>query len=325
GLAAVQVAGILFHPLLLVLAAVVIATAVSPLAARLERWVPRVAAVLLVYLAVFLVFTLIGWVVVPPLAEQAETLAVRAPELASGTQQWLEERGIAVDGEIQASIGSSLERVATSVLTLAPAIFAASLEIFLVLAMSVYLVIAAPAMLSFMLSLFPADQRDRVRDVLTEMARTTGGYVRGTVLDGLIVAVIAYIGLTIIGVDFPLVLALLAFLGELVPVVGPIVAAVPAVGIALTESVTQAAIVAVFYLVLQQFESYVLLPNIMRSQADIPPLLTLIALVAGAAIAGIVGAILAIPLLGGVYVFVIRVVAPGIRAWNGADATDRGL
>ncbi len=319
-LAAVQALGILFQPLLLFLGAVVIATAVSSLASAMERWIPRTPAVLLIYLAVLIAFGLFLWAVVPPLVDQSQMLVEEAPQLFEDIERWLEERDIRAFDRIEEQAQTAVERGAGYVFTAAPTVFGTVIDVFIVLAMSAYLAISAPAIMQFTLSLVPAHRREYARSVLNETAQTMGGYVRGSVMDGVIVAVITYVGLQFIGLDFALVLALLAFLGELIPILGPLLAGAPAVAIALTEGPATALVVLAFYFGIQQFESYVLLPYIMRSQASIPPLLTLFALIAGAAIAGFIGAILAIPLLGGLYILFLRVGAPAIRAWTGAEA-----
>ena len=147
--------------------------------------------------------------------------------------------------------------------------------------------------------------------------------MRGEVLSGIVVGALAYAGLVIIGVPFALVLALLATVGELVPVVGPIAAAVPAVIIAFLEGPTQGIMVVVFYGVLQQVESNIILPNVMRHQAHLPPLLTILALFAGAEIGGVLGAILAVPLAGALKVLVLRLVVPAVRGWTGVAQEQR--
>jgi putative heme transporter len=153
-----------------------------------------------------------------------------------------------------------------------------------------------------------------------------GGYVRGVAIDGAILAVLVYIGLIILDVRFALVLALIAFLGEIVPVAGPIIASIPAIAIALLDSPTKALAVAAFYLAIQQFESYVLLPNVMQNQAHIPPLLSIIALFAGGTVGNILGALIAIPLTGALRVLVLRAVAPAIRRlWRVEEVPNREM
>src|SRR5690606_29730791 len=154
------------------------ASAMAPLADRAERVMPRVAGVLLVYLLVLLVLAGIGWLVIPTLVSQAQQLVERAPELASDVERWLEERGVPVEGNIGGPLRSTLQEGARTILLVAPSTFASALEILLVVAMAAYLTVSGPAMLQFTLTLFPPDRRDYVHDVLVEVSRTMGGYVR---------------------------------------------------------------------------------------------------------------------------------------------------
>ena len=325
GFALLQLVWLLAKPIGLLLAAMVLASALMPLVDLLTRWMPRMPAILLVYLALLATVGGIGWLVIPPLVGQARALVEAAPTLIEQGRAWF-DRWDAVpfdDDQIVGHAGSSIAGAGGFLVSLPLRILSALLEIMLVVAMSAYLVAAGPGLARFIRSLVPPRHRDHAADVLGEMWRTMGGYVRGVVLDGLIVAAITYAGLLIIGVPYPLVLALVAFLGELIPVAGPMIAGAPAVGLALTDSPLLALVVLAFYFAVQQFESYVILPHIMKKQADIPPLLTLFALLAGGALAGVFGAILAIPLSGALRVFVLRVAAPALRRWTGsADAAE---
>ncbi|MBW3634426.1 MAG: AI-2E family transporter, partial [Chloroflexi bacterium] len=129
----------------------------------------------------------------------------------------------------------------------------------------------------------------------------------------LLVAVLTYIGLQLIAVPSPLVQAVLAGIGELIPVVGPFLAAVPALAVALATGEANVVVVLAFYIGLQQVESNILIPLIMRGQASIPPLLSLVAFLIGAAVAGIIGALIAIPLFGALRVLTVRLLVPAER------------
>lgn len=324
GLALHSLSGVLASPFLLILGSVVLASAVAPVASFAERWAPRIVGVMAVYFAVLLVLAAMVWAVAPPLVGQAEQLVEDAPELADDVEQWLTQRGVRIDGDLTDTMSGAMTEAARTIVFLAPSTFAAGLDIFLVLALSAYLTVSGPSMLAFTLTLFPPERREHTRSALVEVADTMGGYVRGSLIDGAILGVLTWTALTLLGVDFPLVLALLAGLGVLVPIIGPIVTALPAIAIAATESITLGLIVAGFYILLQQLESYILLPVIMRQQADIPPLLTLVAIMAGAALAGIVGAILAIPLFGGLFVLFHRVAVPALRRESDAPEASEG-
>jgi predicted PurR-regulated permease PerM len=134
----------------------------------------------------------------------------------------------------------------------------------------------------------------------------------------MIIATLYFIGLTIFGIPFALALALFAGLMEFIPVIGPTLAAIPMVALALAESPTRALIVLAFVLAMQQFESNVIMPNVVRSQTEVSPLLALLSLFAGVSLGGLLGALVAIPLAAAARVFFVQVIAPGIRRWTGA-------
>lgn len=310
---------LLARPLTLLLIAIIIAQALTPIVTRLERWLSRGIAVVLVYLALLLIAGGIGWLVLPPLIAEARALVVNAPTLIAEARQWLNGIDGASADRVSRAAQAAVDRFSDVVLSLPFTLFSSVIDVILVVFMSIYWLLATPALSRFARSLFPPEHRQRADDVLDAMGDTMGGYVRATAINGVIIGVMTYIGLFVIGVQYTLVLAVLAGLGEFLPVIGPILAAIPAVAIALLDSPQQAVIVAIFYLALQQLEANLLVPFIMKSQADVPPLLSLFALLAGSALGGLLGAIIAIPLGGALRVLVTRVFAPAEREWSGAD------
>jgi predicted PurR-regulated permease PerM len=179
--------------------------------------------------------------------------------------------------------------------------------------MSVYWLVALPGLRDFVLSLVPPVHRSKTCSVLGEIGQTMGGYVRGVALEATLIGAITFVALQLIGVEYALVLAVLASLGEIVPVVGPIFAAVPAIGMALLDSPTLALIVLGFYVGLQMLEGYLLFPLVVGKQSDIPPLLIIFGLLVGDALGSFLAVLVAIPLAGGLYVVVRRVLAPWLR------------
>lgn len=313
---------LLARPLTLLLIAIVIAQVLAPVVGWLERWLPRGIAIVLVYLALMLAVGGLGAIVVPPLVSEGQSLVLNAPELVTRSREWL--RGIDPDSaaRVSAAVQSAIDRFSDVLLALPFTLFSSAIDVILVVFMSIYWLIATPALSRFALSLFPPRHRRRVNDVLNAMGRTMGGYVRATAINGIIIGVMTYIGLAVIGVQFTLVLAVLAGLGEFLPVLGPILAAIPAIAVALIESPQQAIVVTVFFIALQQLESNLLVPYIMRQQADVPPLLSLFGLLAGSALGGLLGAIVAIPLAGALRIVVVQVLAPAEREWSGAVSED---
>jgi predicted PurR-regulated permease PerM len=174
------------------------------------------------------------------------------------------------------------------------------------------------------LSLVPPVSRDKTAAVLQEMGDAMGGYVRGAAISAVIMGVLAWLGLLLIGVDYALALGALTTLGEPIPYVGPILVGGVVVLVALAQSPAKAVLALVLYTVLQQLESNFVAPNILSRATRTSQALVIFALVAGAAIGGLLGALVAIPLAGAAQVLVIRVIAPAVRLRTGADRTGNG-
>ncbi|HZU11531.1 MAG TPA: AI-2E family transporter [Chloroflexota bacterium] len=311
-------------PLAIFFVAIVIAEALTPVVRRVERWMPRPVGVVAIFLLLGLILAGLFLLIIPPLVVQTQQAIKDLPQLLTKVGDLVNRlapgEGTRLVHSLEANAPTYLHAAA------APPLSAlAALAVFVqIMFLAAYWLIATPGLYRFALSLFPPRQQQYAREVFREMGEAMGGYVRGTVLDAAIVAAITYVFLLLMGVRYPLVLALLAFLGEFVPLIGPTVAEIPAAGLALLLSPIHAIIVVVFYTVLQQVDGNVILPLILRSQAKISPLLVTAAVFTGAWVAGIVGALVAIPLAATLKVIAVRVVAPAIRHWSGAAEPERG-
>jgi putative heme transporter len=326
GLLIVDLLGLLIRPLGVLFAAVVVALTLAPIVDFLERWVPRLVAVLAVYAGLFLVVVGFALIIVPPVGTQIFSIVQNFPEHYRDFQFWMAiELGIDVGDDMEqlASVAGS----AADYLFMLPAmIIGTGAELVVGFFVSLYWLHSMPRMKTFGLSLFPPAKQKSVERVMQRVGERMGGYMRGVVITGVAVGTAVFIGLTILGVKYALLLALLAFLGEFFPNVGPILAGIPAVTIAFLESPGLAVIVLVFYVVIQQLESYVLVPLIMmRTQAHIPPLVTTFAVFTGFMVGGVLWAILAIPLSGAILTFSTDVIAPAIRRQTGARDPDEDI
>ena len=324
-IAALFIVQLFARPIALLLFGIVIAQALTPAVERLSRWMKRGIAIAVVYVMLLALLALIGWLVVPTLVTEGNQLVDRAPELYEDAQSWLEDieflDGRVSTDDLQQRVVNQIGNFGGQLVSLPITIFSTLFDVLLVLIISIYWIIAGPSLRAFALSLFPYERQGRVDSLLSEMGRTMGGYVRGVTMDGVVIGVTTFVGLSIIGVQYALVLAVIAAVLVVVPVVGPILTTVPIVSVALLDSPTTAIIALAFWIVVQQIESYLIMPYIMSSQADVPPLLALLAIYWGGSIGGILGALLAIPLSAALRVFFLRVVAPAIRRWTGAIDT----
>ena len=293
--------------LLLIYVAGLIAVGLSPLVDRIEQQrltrrvrIPRWAAILSVYVALFTVIGLFVMLMVPPLAAQARDLVTAAPDLLHRAQLWLIERGV-LSREV--TIGEAVRQApgaagSDAVGTVVSAIWGFVGGVFgvvTILIVAFYVLVDADNIVRALVRLFPRPERARVRDALRRAGEKVSAWMAGQLLLGAIIGTTAALGLWILGVPYFYVLALIAGVGELIPIVGPLLAAIPAVAVAFSVSPATALGVAVFFFLQQQVENHVLVPKVMSRQVGISPVLVIMALLIGGSLLGLVGAILAVP------------------------------
>jgi predicted PurR-regulated permease PerM len=309
------IAGLLYllgEILLLVLMAAILATGLHPLVAALERrawtrrrWrLSRTGAITAVYLGVLLVLGLIGSVVVTPVVSESRQFLARAPDvygrlrdlLAEAQQRyaWLPDFTGILDrlpheaGRLTAYLGT-----ATGV---AFRLFGGVVSAITILVLSFYMVLEGPEMKRGLLEFFPATRHRQIERLLEHVGRKFGGWLRGQLFLGLVIGVAAGAGTWLLGLPYPFLLGVAAGVTELIPLIGPVLGAIPAVLIALfIGPAWRIAAVIVFFVLIQQTEGNVLVPRVMKQAVGLSPLLTLIAIMVGANLMGIIGALLAVP------------------------------
>lgn len=320
GLGFLNIVDLIALPLAVLIFGITIATALDPLVSWLGNWMPRLAAMLLTYVLLLVLFAGLIWVVTPTLVNQVEDFGGRIPDLVDRAGKFIERwRGNLPGGSFTDTVISQLSDLGPALLRLPLTITSGISGMLLILFVSFYILLEASAIQTFFLSLFPAEGRSHINEVLTAMGSAMGGYVRGVVINGVIVGLLTFLGLELLGINFALTFGVLAGLLELIPVAGPIVAGLLIVGFTLLQSPGQALIALVFMVVLQQVENNVLVPNIMRNQTEVSPLMSILAVFTGFAIGGLIGALIAIPIAGALRVLVREMVAPAIRGQTGAQ------
>jgi predicted PurR-regulated permease PerM len=306
--------------LALLVVAIALAEGLEPIVRWLHRrGVARGLAVVLVYTALGAVVLAVGWLIAPVLADQIQELSRRAPELVDRAQKGLARWDQITGGRIAGALTSVASGLAGGAIRLPMLVLGALVDLALVVFLSIYWLIGAPALKRFTLSLIPNARRARADGIMEEMGDAMGGYVRGVAINAVIMGALAWLGLSLIGVNYAGVLGVLTMLGEPIPYIGPIVIAIPVVGVALMQSTSKAILALALYTALEQFEGHILTPNIMERQTDVPQALVIFAIAAGAALGGLLGVLAALPLAAALRVFVLRVVAPAEREVVGAE------
>jgi predicted PurR-regulated permease PerM len=291
--------------ILIAYVSVLLAIGLGPLVHRIEQAVPKDAralprwfAILIIYLTVILVATVTGLLVVPPLLDQAQDLWQRAPVLIDQAQEFLirhrllnhhitlEEafRNAPGPGDAMGTISSAL--------TFA---FGGIIAFVTILILTFYLLVDSDKLFAAFSRLFPRGERQRVEEVATKISSKVSAWLNGQMILAGVIGVTSAIGLYFLGVPYFYVLALVTAFGEMIPMVGPILSAIPCMAVALTVSPRTAIFTALFLLAQQQLEAHVLVPKVMERQVGVSAVTVIIALLIGGALLGILGALLAVP------------------------------
>lgn len=291
--------------ILIIIAAVVIASTIEPLANKLQSYkVPRALSVVLVYIAFLAVFALTITLMIPPLVEQTEQLIQSLPQIISNLKDTV---GIIPDTfneedltrEIQASIGNITQELGGAGVNLferTREFFSGFMSVFFVFILAFYLVMERDALKKLFRLIVPKEHIAYVDKMIDRSRDKIGRWVLAQLALAVIIGTVVSIGLWLLGVKYALALGLLAGVMEIIPVIGPIVAAIPAVLIGLSQSLWLGVAALVFYVVVQQLENNVLIPNMMRKATGLNPIVTLMAIILGARLGGVVGMILAVPI-----------------------------
>ena len=292
--------------LLLIYVSAVFAIGCSPIVRFIERLqvyrgaarVPRPVAILVLYITLLGFLALVGSIGLPPLIAQARELVENAPAIIDKLQDAAIQYGVI---EHRITVQELLQRApgptdAVGTLTTAlGGIVGGVVGLFTILILTFYFLLEADSLKAGLLRFFPRSRRPWIAEVSRNIATKVSAWLTGQLLLALIIGSTAGIGLWLIGVPYVLVLALVAAIGELIPVIGPLLAAVPAIAVAFTVSPSTALIVTIFFLVQQQIENNVLVPKIMERQVGVSAITVFIALMIGASLQGVVGALLAVP------------------------------
>jgi predicted PurR-regulated permease PerM len=317
-----------FGAVLLVFLAITLAETIRPLVARLERLrVPRPVGALLIYLVLMLLFIGIGWLLFAPLVAQINDFVRSLPHYLAQARQWAKDAQEAllandplsalIDGlaaQLTASLQAATPALLRFPLTLLSGAFGILLSVVVIITMSIFWLMSAGKLREFVLGLAPEQRRATGGLVFTELGRTLGGWVRGTLVAMLLIGVLTGLGLWLLGVPHALLLGIVAGLLELIPYLGPWISGAIAVLVALVAvDPLKALEVIVLVIIIQEIEGNLVQPLVMSWAVHIDPLLVLIAIVVGAEALGLVGAVIAVPVAGMAQVITQRLVAPAIR------------
>lgn len=289
--------------LVLVVVAMFLAAGLNPIVEYfIGRGLRRPWALLVVIAGVLVAITLFILAIVPVVTDQVTTITDNAP----GWLDKLTHNKQIRDLNDQYDIVSKAKDYITSG-NLAQTVFGGALNvglkvlsllgnIFVVIVLTLYFLASLPKMKTALYTLAPASRRDRVSKLGDQIVRSVGGYVSGAFVIALCAGISTLVFLVIVGLaEYAVALALVVAILDVIPMIGATLGAVIVCAIAFATDVRAGIIAVIFYIAYQQIENYVIYPRVMSRSVEIPGALTVIAALVGAALLGVVGALLAIP------------------------------
>lgn len=294
--------------LVMLFVVIIVVAALDPLVDWGERYkIPRGVSALFIYLVLISLLSLLIYLILPPLIEEIRALALNLPSyIAKITPLYHQLTSSLYDWQrILQTLSQQMGKISGGIYSAGLAIFGGLASALTILVLSFYLLLENRSVKEFVLSLVPTTYKERIIAIGQKIGAKIGGWLRGQVVLSLTVGLLNFIGLLIIGVPFALTLGVLAAVLEIIPIIGPVLSGLIAIVVAFaTVGWLKALLVLALYVLVQQLESNLLVPKIMGKAVGLSPVVIIIALLIGAKLAGLMGAILAIPAAAGIAVLI---------------------
>lgn len=303
-------------------AALFLALGLEPIVAFLERRkVPRWAAILIVLVVMLVLLGLLLWAIIPIIVSQGTSLVKQITTFVEkGTYQdwyeWMQKQFPAIDfdqslQEVWSYVQKQAGNIGAGLLSVGIGIVSGFFGALIVIILTIYFTASLPNIKRAAYELVPASRRGRFADIAEQITDSVGKYVMGQVGLALVNGILSAVFLTIIGAPFPILLAVLAFLFSLIPLIGTISGSILIVLLSLLlASPLTALVAAIYYIIYMQVEAYVLSPRIMNRAVSVPGAVVVIAALAGGSLLGILGALIAIPVAASILLIIKQVVIP---------------
>ncbi len=349
---------------LVVLTAVVLASGIEPLIGWFKRFkIKRLPAAIISYVFLFGAFAGLMFFFVPAVLNETSSFLSDLPQYLDSTTLWnplsisstdistsqkvvqnvseglnnpsqlVKAAGQQVNptgnsnfgiGDLIQSVQSITSNVTGGFVKIVSAVFGGFLSFILIIVLSFYLVVQEDGIAKFLGLVTPVKQEKYVVDLWKRSQRKIGQWMQGQLLLGVLVGVLLFLGLTILGVNNALLLAVVSGLLEIIPVFGPIIASIPSIIMAFVGGgVTAALLVVGLYIIVQQFESNLIYPLVVRKIIGVSPILVILALIIGAKLAGFLGIVLAVPTVSVLMEFMEDVERRKILFWKKAEELEK--
>ena len=298
---------------LIILTAVVLASAIEPGVTWFKRrGVGRLASVIIIYLLVAISLVTLFYFFLPPILDDIIGFLGTLPQVVPAELRSLgfsTSNTLNIVGTQASNFGdvfslqqffnefrTAVSGISGGVVSATSLVFGGLLSLVLIAVLSFYFAVQETGVDDFLEIITPVRHQEYISGLWKRAQFKIGLWMQGQLLLGLIVGVLTYLGLTIIGVPYALLFAILIVFFELIPIFGPIMAATPAVIVAFSVGGVQLGLMTTaFYIIVQQFESHLIYPLVVRKVVGVPPILVIISLIVGAKLAGFLGVLISVP------------------------------
>ncbi len=293
----------------MVFVAWVLASALDPFIDRLARWrIPRSLSILTVYLFFIAFVGFVVYVLVPPVTTELSSLAKNFPAYYGPIKNALANVQKTGEGAgLLFTLQQALDNTVASLSNLTSGLYGAVTSVFGgiittigILVIAFYMTVEEDGIKNFIQSISPVNYQPYITKKLNQIQNKLSSWLWGQIVLMFFVGLISGIALWLLGVKYSLILGLLAGLTEFIPIIGPIIAAIPAAFFALTDfsdAPWKFGVVILVFIVIQQIENQILVPRIMRRAVGVNPVIVIVALLIGAKLGGLIGMLLAVPLV----------------------------
>ncbi len=299
--------------LALLFVAILIVVAIDPVVDFLQRKkIPRSIGVLAVYILLFSIVGLSISLLIPALTSQFADFSQKAPfflqkieSIFESVKSFFQLHNISLNtAQLAENLNNRLATVPDAIFSEAVGFVRNIISIVVVLVMAFYMTVKENGIKKFIVSITPERHKDYAASLTERMQQKIGKWIQGQFFLMLTIFILDFVGLYIIGIPYALPLAIFAGIMEIVPYVGPIVSAVPGIVLGLLISPLTGLATLLLYFFAQQFESHIIVPQVMKKAVGLNPIAVILALLVGVKLGGVLGAILAIPLATVISVFV---------------------
>ncbi len=314
-LAIVALIYIIWDALALLFVAIIFSAAVDPWVDWLQQYkFPRAASILMIYIILLAIFSLVIVLMIPPITEQIGQIINNFPgyyeKISMGVHS-LQDRVASENSQIaNDSIVNALENLSTTLAQTTRSIFVTITSIFgglfsllMVLVMTFYVTVEEDALKKFVKIITKPKYRSYIMNLIDRMQLKIGLWLRGQLMLSLVVGILTYIGLSILGVKYALLLAIVAGIFEIIPYLGPWLSAIPAVIVTFSDSFTKVILVAIVYLFIQQLENHLIVPKLMHRMVGLNPIVVIMAILIGFKLGGAVGGLIGVPVAAAISVY----------------------